>query len=147
MFNLVLKRKKPTKIFSRIDELIHKLHYLSGFKNDVLSVSYIAKSSICEFTVSLKSNLGPIILNIQFDYSDYSHYIVNYYSGKFDSNKWLWKLNISEHSTIVFPKLIQLKAKDIDLALHEIETIIGEQFNKIQAEELEHSKQVKLLEE
>lgn len=147
MLNLILKRKKPTKIFNRIDELVHKLHYLADFKNDVLSVSYIIKSSICEFTVSLKSNLGPVILDIRFDRSDCSHYIVNYYSGKTDFNNRLWKLNISEHSTIVFPKLIQLKAKDIDLALYEIETIVGEQFNKIQAEELEHNKQVKLLEE
>lgn len=131
--------KKTTKIFRRLVKLhesVRQVKRMDTSKDEIL-INY----GWGFYIIILNTTFGVRKLNVSLVGDSY---YVFYYNE--DETECIFNMIVSSTKTQVSPMLIDFKAKDIDLAILEIENKVAMVLNRYNKLKLEHERQIKLLE-
>lgn len=132
--------KKTTKIYKRLRNLSSKLQRLrfTDTSSEDLYIRY--ESSFIDVFIDTKLGKRCFELSTR----DYGYKI--WYLDETTVFDIVFQMKVSKTQTLVEPQLIKLKAKDIDLAILEIEERVERLIKLKEINDAEHNRQIKLLE-
>ena len=132
--------KKTTKIYKRLRNLSSKLQRLrfTDTSSEDLYIRY--ESSFIDVFIDTKLGKRCFELSTR----DYGYKI--WYLDETTVFDIVFQMKVSKTQTLVEPQLIKLKAKDIDLAILEIEERVERLIKLNVLNDAEHNRQIKLLE-
>ena len=132
--------KKETKIYTRLRNLSSKLQRLKFTDTSSEHLSIGCQSSFIDVVIDTKLGRRCFELHIR----DYGYRV--FYLDQTTVFDIVFQMEVGKTQTQVTPQLINLKAKDIDLAILEIEERVERLIKLKEINDAEHNRQIKLLE-